>query len=214
MFPGIAEGNVMVRSNARSLLSSATDLPEDSSPIQVADEALRMMGLRQGDLTPQNADIVDLAEWQDILERGDHIITRSHPAAIIEHHAIFLGRIRIADGSSRWSMVDMSGDDKENATIAVRPMSVLLKGVDQLLVIRYTWDADPVWKALTAKFSETLAASLTDRTVPRQMYNLIGNNCQHFATFCRTFRCVTSDHAHLKSALNAVPLPSRLSRFK
>ena len=93
--------------------------------------------------------------------------------------------MQILNAAGRTQVVDMFGDDKLSAKIQIRPMGQLLRGVDQMLVVRYTWDDDsPMWRELSCAFAIAIAKDKR----PQQMYHLLGNNCEQFATFCRTFR--------------------------
>ena len=112
-------------------IAASLGLSSDAAPLQIANEALILLGVKQGNLTPVSAFDVGLADWHGHLRRGDHIIVRDNSRDPIEHHAIFCGR---RGDSGPIMIADMWGEDKESARIRLRPFGDLLKGRSQLLV--------------------------------------------------------------------------------
>ena len=180
-----------------SKLAVELTLPEDSSPIQIINKGLRKLGVRQGDLTPDSAEAVNFVDWQGQIQRGDHLIARDADG-VIEHHGIFLGRL---DAITK--VADFWGEDKESARIRIRPLFHFVSGKAQLLVVRYNWDEkDTAWRDLSAE----LAIALAKEGHPQPLYNFLSHNCDHFATFCRTFRYVTK---RATVSFHRLPMPHR-----
>ena len=191
-------------------IAASLGLSTDVAPLQIANEALILLGVKQGDLTPVSAFDVNLADWHGHIQRGDHIIVRDNSHDPIEHHAIFCGR----QGDGGPTMIaDMWGENKETARIRLRPFGDLLKGRSQLLVVRYDADkSSPIWREFSCAFAVDWAKFDGDR----ELYSVLNNNCDHFATFCRTFRSgsVVMAHMHVGKKTELVPCRIQYKRLK
>lgn len=167
------------QANVLSAFAKALRLPSDSEPFVIINKALSKLGLTRADLTPTNAEELDLIDGPPTLVPGDQIMVRT-AKFITGHQVIFVGKIKGVT-----SVVDFWGPDKASAKIAIRPMSTLMKGRDQLLVFRYKCDeSSNVWRELTKE----LALSFASNANPCLLYDALSNNCETFASFCRTFR--------------------------
>ena len=178
----------------------------DSDPMTIVNEALTLLGIEQGDLTPATAGEVDMVDFADVLRPGDHVVVRERDYPV-EHHAIYLGRS--SDTGNRTSVADLWGSDQENAVIRIRPMSHFLAGRTQLLVVHYSFDArTDRFRTLTYALARAMAANRV-----LGLYNIVGYNCQHFATFCRTFRYDPNTLSSSTDKLRTVSF-ERLRSFK
>jgi hypothetical protein len=162
----------------------------EPQPFEVLEHALTTLGIRV--LLPSNATRIEIGEWHRKLTRGDHVIVRSAGSNEVFHHAIYIGPYTPPgqDTESDY-VVDMFGDlqdGKRGASLRLRKMSKFLKvkGHPELAVLQYSGDT-PAARDCTAALALLVQAQLGD---VKGLYNLLGCNCDHFATWCRTMRCV------------------------
>ena len=175
----------------------ALQLPSDAAPMVIINSALSKAGISRADLTPKNAVELDLIDGPPTLVGGDQIMVRAANEST-GHQAMFVEKV---EGVT--SIVDMWGQDKASARIAIRPMSALMSGKNQLLVFRYKCDET---SDEYRKLSKDLALALAANANPGLIYNALSNNCEHFASFCRTFRCDPVANLKIAATLaSAVP---------
>ena len=135
------------------------------------------------DLTPIYAKESSFLKVLNDAKPGDHIAVRA-PNEIHWHHGIFTGEV---DGKE--SVVDMWGTTIENAAINIREAEDFFFNKAQVYVVLYNDDTDER-RAATLKVALSCARDSAQYAAP--VYNLLSNNCECFATFCRTGRCVPS----------------------
>ncbi|XP_053384630.1 lecithin retinol acyltransferase-like [Mercenaria mercenaria] len=115
-----------------------------------------------------------------LLQRGDHIAVEGEMAGVkYYHHGIFLGH--------SIGVADFGGTNKVTATVRIVD---ILEFTDQgkRLLVRYRYRRSECLPAEeAARNAEALAAN------PRLWgaYDLIKNNCEHFATRCKVGRAVS-----------------------
>jgi hypothetical protein len=99
------------------------------------------------------------------LMHGDHIYVRR---LLYEHHGIYCGGDRV---------IHYDSSIKTKATAAVRETSLedFLAGAEDWGVCPYS-DSDPPDKVL----------SRAESCLGEQKYHLVDNNCEHFASYCKT----------------------------
>jgi hypothetical protein len=131
------------------------------------------------DLLPLSALPFDESlELRDQVRMGDHIAVRN-PSGYW-HHGIFF-----KNKTTRSSMVvEVWGESKETSKITSRTFAMFVAGGKRFALIKYADDA-----ALPRKLTAALALHLLENAGPAGFYNVASNNCEHFATFCRTLRC-------------------------
>jgi len=185
------------------LLASTLDLEvtdgDDVDLFALLEAALTKLGIKS--LLPHNAQHVDIAEMSDELSRGDHIVVRSAGSNAVFHHGIYIGpytpqgeAVGGAAAKPKKYVVDMFGEPhegKQGARLRLRTMEEFIrtKAFPELAVIRYSNDTQ-VARDRSASLALHTQHKLGDCT---GLYNLLGFNCSHFATWCRTMRLVTAD---------------------
>ena len=136
---------------------------------------------------------------------GDHIAVQS--ADGVWHHGIYVGLRE--SGPDRYDVpqefhmvVDVWGPDKASSTISARLFSRFTTGGVAFAKIKYKNGALP------RHVSVSLALHLAAVARTRQfVYNARSNNCEHFATLCRTRRWAVTLHAHMEAAFVASAIP-------
>ena len=181
------------------LLAKALNVAPDASgnvrPFDVVEQAMTTLGIMV--LLPSNAKHVDIGEWHRKLRRGDHVIVRSANSNEVFHHAIYIGPYNPPGQDKEHEyVVDMYGepqDGKHGASLRLRKMSQFLKtkGYPELAALEYSNDT-PAARDCTAGLALLAHAELRD---VKGLYNLLDCNCDHFATWCRTMRWVSTDMA-------------------
>jgi hypothetical protein len=184
----------------------------------ILEVALTQLGIKC--ILPHNAQHVGIAELSDELSRGDHIIVRSAGSNAVFHHGIYIGPYApqgepepANPKSKKKYVVDMFGETyegKEGARIRIRTMDDFMrtKGFPELAVIRYSNDTQAA-KDISADLALFMQSMLHDCT---GLYDLLGRNCSHFATWCRTMRWVSADVS--SAATQAHDALRRLPRLK
>lgn len=123
----------------------------------------------------------------------------------MEHHAISLGEVKGAT-----HVADMWGPTKEEAKVQMRSFDSLLRNKHQLLVVHYK-DDNPQRREFTA----LLATWATQNSTPPRLYNLLNNNCENFATYCRTLRWAPVDKGvSMRVLFNNVDYDVQPNHFK
>jgi hypothetical protein len=153
----------------------------------VLDTALTQLDIKS--LLPLNAQHVGIAELSDVLFRGDHIVVRSTGSNAVFHHGIYIGLYTPQDATKpKRYVVDMLG-----TSLRLRTMEEFIrtKGFPELAVIRYSNDTLSA-RDRSASLALSTLHELHDCT---GLYHLLGDNCNNFATWCRTMRWETADVA-------------------
>jgi hypothetical protein len=170
------------------LLAEVLGVPHTDDPWVLLEQALTTCGIKV--LKPKKADYAGIGKWHRVLKRGDHILVRRASSNDVFHHAIFVGE-KASNGVTDDFVVDMHGRSKEDAKLCLRTMDEFLgvKGRPELAVLRYKDDSDEK-REKSAWLAEESYNRLSDCI---DLYNLLGCNCQHFATWCRTMRWAATD---------------------
>jgi hypothetical protein len=141
--------------------------------------------LRQvvGDLTPQN--FVDIPLWEIVLnvQPGDHIAVLSDGDTAWHHGIVFSVPSSVTPGA-RFQVVDMSPD--ANARVRSFASFARPKTTSVVGVVRYAGDG-PALRVLSLARATYL---LNTPELAPVVYHVLLRNCEHFATWCRTGRCV------------------------
>ena len=141
---------------------------------------------------------------QEFLEPGDVIgISRGKPLGLYEHYAVYLGNHKV---------IHYAGDNEDfNGKVAVRPASLdtFLKGDKNYFILHFDKDSLNPHKiyagtnfnmgdvsyncGINLKKSKDFKLYFPEETVRRALsrvgeekYNLLLNNCEHFAIWCKT----------------------------
>ncbi|PNG99687.1 hypothetical protein TSOC_014529 [Tetrabaena socialis] len=167
------------------VLAKALKVPPEQ-PFEVLEQALTTLGIRV--LWPSNAKRVAVGEWHRKLRHGDHVIVRSAGSNEVFHHAIYIGPYTPpGQDTENDYVVDMFGepqDGKQGASLRLRKMPEFLKTNYEIAVLEYSKDTQAA-RDFTAGLALLAQALLGD---VKGLYNLLGCNCDHFATWCRTLR--------------------------
>lgn len=168
----------------RSVISQSLGIAhgDDATFLARMGEALDAFGI---DIAlPKNATPVRVDRMHEQLFRGDHIIVRDTGSKAPFHHGIYIGKL--PEVGDDYYVVDMFGESKEDARVAVRSVSIFLNTSmqPQLAVIKYKSRAFEEFAALIA-----LQCCETRLAWPG-LYNLFSHNCENFATWCKTLRSV------------------------
>jgi len=91
------------------------------------------------------------------------------------HHGIYAGH----DGKDHL-VIHMQGDDKASATIRQNTMENFAQDATHIVIVEYQEDNEDHRKATLERAREAL------KNPPGKLYDLLRNNCEHFATWCRT----------------------------
>eukprot|EP00798_Chlamydomonas_sp_ICE-L_P029824 gene29824-biopygen11539 len=158
----------------------------DSDVFALMEGAMNVMGIHN--LLPQSARRVDIAEVATELLSGDQILIRTAGSKQRFHHGIFVGPISGVQGGKNL-VVDCWGSQdagKQEAKIRLRTLGefMAVPGWPELAVM--CWDSDtPELREFSAALALGLHRDLQDCS---GLYHLLGRNCDHFATWCRTLR--------------------------
>eukprot|EP00798_Chlamydomonas_sp_ICE-L_P031502 gene31502-biopygen6360 len=156
----------------------------DSDVFALMEGAMNVMGIHN--LLPQSARRVDIAEVATELLSGDQILIRTAGSNERFHHGIFVGPISGVQGGKNL-VVDFWGSQdagKQEAKIRLRTLGefMAVPGWPELAVM--CWDSDtPELREFSAALALGLHRDLQDCS---GLYHLLGRNCDHFATWCRT----------------------------
>lgn len=113
---------------------------------------------------------------------GDQIAVQSSSG--YWHHGIYLGLRKKDSVESVW-IIDVWGETKESSTISVRDFEDFVRGGAKFAVIEYGDNAEIRKKHDSAKLA---IATMIEAKKNGFIYNAVSNNCEHFATACRTYR--------------------------
>jgi hypothetical protein len=138
------------------------------------------------DLSPKASKVVDIEDVyiKKVLKPGDHIaVPMSTLSELCRpwHHGIYEGE----DTNGEHFVIHMNGGDKASATIRRDSFRVFRGNNANIAIVQYD-DADG-----DCGHEMALRAALDAlKSSHEEVYNLIDNNCEHFATWCRTGRYV------------------------
>ena len=136
------------------------------------------------DLSPTDKVVVHLSNLYGVIQPGDHIAV---PIATSEmspgplrpwHHGIYAGNKCV---------IHMHGDNKASARICQDSLETFCGAASHVAIIQYSSKAngEDCGKDEALSLARELLHSNAGET-----YNLLSNNCEHFATYCRLGRCV------------------------
>lgn len=138
------------------------------------------------DLSPKASKVVNVHDvyFKKVLKPGDHIAV---PMSIVPevcrpwHHGIYEGE----DTNGEHRVIHMNGDDKASAIIRRDLFRDFCGNNANIAIVQYDdADGDRGHEMALRAALDALKSSL------EEVYNLIDNNCEHFATWCRTGRYV------------------------
>ena len=138
------------------------------------------------DLSPKASKVVNVHDvyCKNVLKPGDHIAV---PMSTVPelcrpwHHGIYEGQ----DTNGEHFVIHMNGGDKASATIRRDLFRDFCGDHANIAIVQYD-DADG-----DRGHGMALRAALDAlKSSHEEVYNLIDNNCEHFATWCRTGRYV------------------------
>ena len=159
--------------------------------------AIRAVGI--DDLTPTRAEEVGVCNLVVEAAPGDHVAVRRSPD-VAWHHGIFVCGGRDA------AVIDNTPD----GGIRQRSLAFFTDKAMQAVIVRYDGDS-----ATLLSFSH-LSSRVVACVQPAAIYDVIGFNCESFATWCRTGRCASSFQidvpwtaAPIKNVLCALQVPVR-----
>jgi hypothetical protein len=142
-------------------------------------------------MLPSLAHPVEIAEMDKELHQGDQILVRAVGSNEVFHHGIFIGRLPgVLEDKNL--VVDFWGPPKEGkhgARIRLRTLTEFItmprQRAAQLVVVRWKGDTQDL-REFTATLALTFHKELKNDC--SGLYHLLGSNCGHFATWCRTLR--------------------------
>lgn len=137
-------------------------------------------GARPFSLCPVSYQLIHMSAVTEI-NRGDHIarpIIKNGPVSPW-HHGIYAGH----DGKDHL-VIHVQGDDKASATIRQDTMENFAQDATHIAIVEYREDNEDHRNATFERAHEAL------KNPPGELYDLLRNNCEHFATYCRTGRYV------------------------
>lgn len=128
------------------------------------------------------------------IEVGDQIMVKANDG--YWHHGIYVGMREMPDNKGRnklrYAVVDFWGEDKEDASITMRPYDDFVRGAMGWAKAKY-----PKGTALEQPMSAELAIAWVDYVKQHPVtYNVALCNCEIFATFCRCIRSVHAIECH------------------
>jgi hypothetical protein len=132
---------------------------------------------------------------------GDHIAVLN-PSGYW-HHGIYVGKLTPAR-SSPMLVVEVWGENKESSNITARTFPKFVAGGTRFARIEYAEGS-----ALPCACTAALALHLLQTAGSAGFYNVAFNNCEHFATLCRTLRCEAQAQAHAMVAQCLQQLPAQ-----
>jgi hypothetical protein len=151
------------------------------------------------DLSPTENKLVHLSKVNGALQPGDHIAVPILPSPEVDrpwHHGIYIGE----EGGECW-VIHRNGHDKASATIRRDSLEVFCGQASHIAIVQYATDGHG-HGGDRGRDNVVKVASYALNTSHGEVYNIINNNnnCEHFATWCRTGRCVLDPH--IDHALN------------
>jgi hypothetical protein len=144
--------------------------------VQTSKQMEEPVGSRPFYLCPEAYQLIHMSAVTKI-NPGDHI---ARPMIKVSqwHHGIYAGH----DGKDHL-VIHMQGDDKPSATIFQDTMENFAQDATHIAIVKYRKDNED-HRATLERAHEAL------KNPPGELYDLLHNNCEHFATYCRTGRYV------------------------
>ncbi|NDE17227.1 hypothetical protein EBZ80_20080 [bacterium] len=134
-------------------------------------------------LAPLSKEDFSLVSFVRVLERNDGLPEGVHLAypcrSKIWHHGIYSGR-RASEDYVIHILNDGQGVREDT-------LEDFLEKTDRVCIVKYEDDSSIHLTESIGRAREALSWQETDA---RRIYDILGNNCEHFATYCRTGRCV------------------------
>eukprot|EP00955_Chlamydomonas_euryale_P104209 365548-Chlamydomonas_euryale.AAC.4 len=165
------------------LLAETLEIPHEQNvppdSFELFNAALKKLGIEN--LLPKNAEYVDIDTICEDVQPGDHLLVRKDGSTDIFHHGIYVGQI---EGKRGHYVIDMFGTTQADAKVQLRSITAFVRGDKELAVMRYKGDDD---EKRERSVRLAMDAMHDPANVPG-IYNLLGDNCEHFATWCRTMR--------------------------
>ena len=131
---------------------------------------------------------------------GDHLMVKMY-GDTIWHEGIYYNRKYVIDN------MPMGGVDKRKLT------SFAPTGHDRLIIVKYKHDSDD-------ELDRSMQRALTLRQFCKanpddfhSQYDVLLNNCQHFAFMCRTGRCDYISASDVHKCAHALFPPSNVGKF-
>lgn len=152
------------------------------------------------DLSPKDKIIVHLTELYKTIKPGDHlavpILSTPHTHRAW-HHGIYAG-----DEHGKAMVLHMHGDDKFTAIICQDSLVNFCGNATHVAIVQYSDDSGREQALQTAQGLRVRNAG--------EVYDLLNNNCEHFAVYCWTGRCVSMNtiDSELTSQYKLIPLRS------
>ena len=143
------------------------------------------------DLSPDRKEIVDCTAVARKAIPGDHIAVPFGGAWVdgcytgLWHHGIFAG----VNEDNEPIAIEMSGRTDIEASIKEVTLERFRGGETVFAIVVYDADTD-VLKGTTLNKARLALQLYKDD--PQDLYNALGSNCEHFATWCRTGRSVNN----------------------
>jgi Lecithin retinol acyltransferase len=163
----------------------------------------RLLASLDIDLKPKgfkNLSVYGLAK----AEEGDHMVVRSVVRGtedVIWHHGIYMGDEKVAHMHPEGNVSIVSLKRFVNEAVTVDTY------VDEAGVIDYGPTDSKDRRALSVYLAEWATTAPEMQAI---VYNVVGANCECFATWCRTGRYVGSLVAKQKGLLSSVPLSGHM----
>lgn len=105
------------------------------------------------------------------LKPGDHIAVQTRKYLVkYTHHAIFI--------SHKEGVIEFDGEDKNNATIRSRDFFKFKEGTTDVTIMKYP-------RPLPSEHVVKTAKRFLENPGEFGSYDILTNNCEHFATYCK-----------------------------
>ena len=150
------------------------------------------------DLSPSDKRLISVADFYQDIPEGSHIAVPSHASRLGSwHHGIFMGSKRV---------MHMYGDNNEEARVRMCSVNDFTSGTNVIALVLYEDDSH-----MSRQASVLAALFLQDTMKVRDLYEIAGFNCEHFALLCRTglTRYVTGTRTLSQLFCNGCPRDSR-----
>lgn len=166
------------------------------------------------DLSPNRKEIVGCTAVAHKATPGDHIAVPFGGSWVegrytgLWHHGVFAG----VNEDNEPIAVEMSGRTDIEASIKEVTLGQFRGDATIFAIVLYDSDTD-VLKHTTLNKARLAQQLYKDH--PQDLHNVIGSNCEHFATWCRTGRSVkhlASLHQTVCSLLKLIPEPKLTQR--
>lgn len=134
------------------------------------------------DLSPKDKILVHLSQFHKKVKPGDHLAVPIFDTPSTHrpwHHGIYVG-----EENGEAMVIHMHGENKSSATICQDSLIDFCGDATHVAIVQYSDDSgreQALWNAQSLLQSNA-----------GELYNLLNNNCEHFAVYCWTGRCVVS----------------------